>query len=380
MSLLLRWLNLSQVPGLGARRMRDLIPYLHDPLGYAQARCLSGNGARSAMLEAAWTARAPISPEVERILTWAEGTDRHILPLWDERYPPLLKEIPDPPAVLHVLGDTNVLRQPQLAMVGTRKPSPGARQGAEVFARAAVERGLTVTSGLALGVDGLAHAAALDARGRTIAVLGGGVSCLYPRQHAGLAERILAGQGAVISEMPPDTPATARLFPRRNRIISGLSLATLVVEAGEKSGSLITARLAAEQGRDVCVLPGHWQSPQARGSNRLIKQGARPVDCPEDLDEDLAGWLSLWQSLHPESPAGIHPAETREHRSDGGDPECAPEPALRAVLEAIGYTPTPLDVLVQRSGRPAECLAADILRLELEGWVASVPGGVVRAR
>jgi len=234
---------------------------------------------------------------------------RHILTLHDPAYPALLKEIADPPPLLFVRGDPAVLSRPQLGIVGSRNPTPGGRSLAEDFARSLSRCGLVVTSGMALGIDAAGHRGALRGGGTTLAVAGTGPDRIYPARHRDLA-RAIVEQGAIISEFAPGTPALPSNFPRRNRIISGLSLGVLVVEAACRSGSLITARLAAEQGREVFALPGSIHNPLARGCHHLIRQGAKLVEDIEDIVEELGPLAAVISHRSGDGEAGDKPAET----------------------------------------------------------------------
>jgi len=222
----------------------------------------------------------------EAELAWLSETGHHLVTWADTDYPPLLREIPAPPVVLYVIGDRQSLSHPQFAIVGSRNPTPMGRENAQAFAKTLAGAGLTITSGLALGIDGAAHRGALDAGGKTIAVVGTGLDRVYPARHRDLAYAVVQ-QGALVSEFPLGTPPKSENFPVRNRIISGLSLGTLVVEAAVQSGSLITARLATEQGREVFAIPGSIHSPQARGCHALIRQGAKLVETAQDILEEL---------------------------------------------------------------------------------------------
>jgi DNA processing protein len=230
----------------------------------------------------------------ETELAWLSETGHHLVTWADTDYPPLLREIPAPPVVLYVIGDRQSLSHPQFAIVGSRNPTPMGRENAHAFAKTLAGAGLTITSGLALGIDGAAHRGALDAGGKTIAVVGTGLDRVYPARHRDLAHAVVQ-QGALVSEFPLGTPPKSENFPVRNRIISGLSLGTLVVEAAVQSGSLITARLATEQGREVFAIPGSIHSPQARGCHALIRQGAKLVETAQDILEEL-GPLSRFVS------------------------------------------------------------------------------------
>ncbi len=297
---------------------------------------------------------------VEKDLLWAEKSGCHILSLADSLYPSLLKEIPDPPPLLFVRGHPEVLSLPQLAIVGSRNPSAGGRQIAQEYARQLAQTGLTITSGLALGIDSASHEGALQ-EGFTVAVAGTGPDRIYPARHRELAHRIVE-QGAIISEFPLGTPPLAGNFPRRNRIISGLSLGTLVVEAALKSGSLISARLASEQGREVFAIPGSIHNPLSRGCHALIRQGAKLVENITDILEELGPLASLAlegiaQELKAADQVNADSANTQ-------DP----------VIEKMGFEPISIDVLVERCGLTPEKVSSMLLSLELQGRVTSTGG------
>lgn len=307
---------------------------------------------------------------VDKALNWARQPQHHIIPLFSPDYPPLLASCADPPPQLFVRGNAALLQLPQLAMVGSRKPTADGRKLARRFARELVARGYQVTSGLALGIDAESHEGALERQGVTIAVLGSGLDRIYPPSHAGLATRI-AETGALVSEFPPDTEALTWHFPQRNRIISGLSHGVLVVEAAERSGSLITARLAAEQGREVFAIPGSINNPLARGCHKLIRQGAKLVEGVEDILVELPGLLG-WEQQRLEQHDPMHssaspvpPAELPLHASE--------------VLSHIAYDPVCVDNLARQTALPVPELLACLLQLELLGLVIARDGSYVLA-
>jgi DNA processing protein len=303
---------------------------------------------------------------VERDLRWVEQPACHLLLRNDPHYPILLGTLPDAPPLLFVRGQVERLSDWQLAVVGSRNPTPQGERNAYDFAQALSQSGLTLTSGLALGIDGAVHRGALAAGGHTLAVMGTGLDRVYPARHVELATLIVAQGGALVSEFLPNTPPRPAHFPQRNRIISGLSLGLLVVEASLESGSLITARLAAEQGREVFALPGSIHNPMARGCHALIRQGAKLVETLTDILEELpslaqaAARIPLPISRHqPETPSLEPPGDATE----------------AALLALLGADPLAFDHLVERSGHPPEVLSAALLMLELQGHVASLPGG-----
>jgi DNA processing protein len=267
------WLALARTPGLHAGQLGDWLAAGAAPTTLARESrpALAALGLGEPAIEAL---RRPDEPALDRDAQWLAGAQRSLIPWGSAAYPPLLASIPDPPLVLFVEGDPAVLGLPQLAVVGSRSPTPIGRDTAQQFAEHLARSGLAITSGLALGIDAASHRGALRASGRTIAVLGCGLDSIYPRENAPLAADIVASGGALVADLPTGTPPLKHHFPRRNRIISGLSVGTLVVEATLRSGSLITARLAAEQGREVFAIPGSIHSPLSHGCHRLIRQGA----------------------------------------------------------------------------------------------------------
>lgn len=338
--------------------------------GPAEALAAGASGWRRAGVPAAKLAlyerwQGGGEPEVDAAvaatLAWlVEAPNRHLVTAGHPAYPYLLKTIADPPPLLFVRGDPAFLAQPQVAIVGTRNPSRGGEQLAHDFAAELAGRGLVITSGLALGIDGAAHQGALSAKGVTIGVLGTGPDRLYPRAHLRLAEQMLDNAGLIISEYLPGTAPLAPNFPRRNRIISGLSMGVLVVEAALQSGSLITARLAAEQGREVWALPGSVHNPQTKGCHTLIREGAKLVEEAAHILEDIGPLLG---NLRPGSARATPP------------PAAAPSGPKAQVLEALAWECRSLDWLVDATGLPVAELGSLLLQLELDGLIAAVPGG-----
>jgi DNA processing protein len=311
--------------------------------------------------------RLPDRARIERDIAWLAEPDHHLITCADADFPPLLERIADAPAALFVSGDPISLWRPQLAIVGSRHASPGGIALARDFAATLARLGITITSGMADGIDGAAHAAALDAGGHSIAVLGTGVDLVYPRKHGRLAAR-LQQCGALVSEFPLQTPGAAEHFPRRNRIISGLSLGTLVVEAGLQSGSLITARLAAEQGREVFAIPGSVHNPMARGCHRLIREGARLVECIDDLIDELA---PLAGELADGLRARLAELQTLETTTPFSARSAVPlVPQGARLLAAMGFDAIDVDTLIERSGLTAAAISSMLTSLELEGRVA----------
>ncbi|WP_318377429.1 DNA-protecting protein DprA [Enterobacter sp.] len=304
--------------------------------------------------------------EVERSLAWLTAPDHHLLLATDAAYPPQLRAISDYPGALFVEGDIGVLKSQQLGVVGSRAHSWYGERWGRQFCEQLVRYGVTITSGLALGIDSIAHRAALNGKGNTVAVLGNGLHSVYPKRHRALADGILNAGGALVSEFPLSAAPWPGNFPRRNRIISGLSRGVLVVEAALKSGSLVTARCALDQGREVFALPGPLGNPGCEGPHSLIRQGAMLVTSPEEILESLQYELH-WVPDH--SDKLINSSEP--------DNAALPFPEL---LANVGDEVTPVDVVAERAGQPVPVIVAQLLELELAGWIAAVPGGYVRLR
>jgi DNA processing protein len=374
------WLRLAAVPGLGAERQRSLLA------AFGLPRHIFGAG-RSALAavvgrELADAVLAPAPDEhIERALAWAAEPGSHLLTLADEAYPRALLDIADPPLLLYVKGDPALLQRPAIALVGARSATAQGEANAAAFAQSLAEAGLVIVSGLALGVDAAAHRGALaaGAGGGTVAVIGTGIDRIYPARNAALAREI-AASGAIVSEFPLGTPPLPHNFPRRNRIIAGLVEGVLVVEAALNSGSLITARLATESGREVFAIPGSIHSPLARGCHRLIRDGAKLVETAEDVIEELRGRLG-WPAPAPEprgrrrqgGKAGASRADAaappRQRTVPGLDDEAA------RVLQIISHDPVDIDTLAGRCGLTVDALYAILLPLELDGHLARLPGG-----
>jgi len=349
------WLRLTLIPGIGGERQRRLLKAFGLP-GHVFA---AGYGALSPLLGDK-LARAvrdlDLSDAIDAALAWQAVDENHILTLADARYPQALLDTADPPTLLYVKGDPAVLARPALAIVGSRQGTAQGLENATAFAHELARGGLAIVSGLALGIDAAAHTGALAAGGQTVAVIGTGADRMYPASNKALAQRIIAS-GAIVSEFPLGTPAAAHNFPRRNRIISGLSRGVLVVEAAPGSGSLITARMANEQGREVFAIPGSIHSPQSKGCHQLIREGAKLVETAQDILEE--------QAFAPVSPP------------PGGDSAITPtaDETADPLLTAMGFDPVSIDTLVQRSGLTADSLYAMLLDMELEGRVSRLPGG-----
>ncbi|GLQ52463.1 DNA-processing protein DprA [Dyella flava] len=364
------WLTVLRTPGLGPMGLRERLCAAEGRIGQVLAQ-LHRHASSLDSDAQAWL-RQPDEARLAADLDWLAQPGHRLLCCTDADFPPQLEGIPQPPAALFVSGDASLLLRPQLAIVGARSASAAGKSTARAFARQLAQAGFVVTSGLADGIDGAAHEAALEAGQPTIAVIGTGPDLVYPRKHRALSAQVET-HGALVSEFLPGMTARADHFPRRNRIIAGLSLGTLVVEAGLQSGSLITARLAAEQGREVFAIPGSIHNPLARGCHRLIRDGARLVESAPEMIEALvpavqALGAELAQRLErlPVANAGHDRPAMGGWRDD---------PEYRRLLEVLGYDPAPLDELVERTGQSAAVLSSMLLMLELEGCVEGLPGG-----
>lgn len=345
------WVALSQIHGLGGQRLCQLLRSLGDPSAIYAASFKE----LSTIVDAEMARRIAEGPDEDALaptLAWLQQPGNHLLTLADSRYPQTLLQIADPPPLLYAKGDPALLARPGIAIVGSRNASAQGAKNAMEFAEALSQHGLCIISGMALGIDGAAHQGALKGAGGTIAVVGTGLDIVYPARHRKLAHEI-AEHGLIISEFALGTPSRAQNFPRRNRIISGLALGCLVVEANVRSGSLITARLAAEQGREVFAIPGSIHSPLSKGCHLLIKQGAKLVDDMQDIVDELG-------------LTDVRPIAPRKMRVDED---------AEPLLQCMGYDPVSTESLLERSGLTSDRLSAMLLVLELENKIASLPGG-----
>ena len=349
------WVRLVEAPGIGRESARKLLAEFGSPqavfdASLAARREIVGQAAAAALTAPSDALQALVTSSMDW-LTAAAPQARAVIALGDPRYPQALLETADPPLLLYVQGRAELLQEPSVAIVGSRNPTPQGTDNARAFAAHLGHAGLTIVSGLALGIDAAAHEGGLSAPGSTVAVVGTGLDRVYPKRHLKLAHRI-AEAGAIVSEFSLGTPPLAQHFPMRNRVIAGLARGTLVVEAALQSGSLITARLASEAGRDVFAIPGSIHSPQSRGCHALIKQGAKLVETAQDILEELS------------LPVGT--------RAAGGAPRA--DPATDPLLAALGFDPITLDGLSVRTGLPAAELSVRLLDLELDGRVARLAG------
>lgn len=360
---LLRLLH-SGAPASALRRLLET----HGDAGAAVAAGARDWASHGLGAEACAAIRAPDGAALARSLRWLEAAGHHLLGWRDEAYPALLRRVAAPPAMLFVAGDPGLLWRPAVAVVGSRAATAGGRANAAQFAAALAQTGLCVASGLAAGIDAAAHAATLEVGGATVAVLGTGPDIAYPARNRALMARVEA-VGALVSEHPPGTPPLRTHFPSRNRILVGLALGTLVVEAALQSGALISARLAAEAGREVFVLPGSIHNPMARGCHRLLREGAALVETPGEVVEALAPLaLELARALRgtlaaASSAIAVEPA-----------PAAAEAVGDKRLWQALGHDPTSMDELVERSGLTAAAVSSMLLAWELEGRVAAEHG------
>ncbi len=353
------WLALLRTPGIGSKTYLDILDCYHpDQLFNQSHNNLTALGLKAKSIE---FIQSPNWDLIENDLLWLEQTDNEVITILDPFYPPQLKQINSPPPLLFVRGDKSLLSQPQISIVGSRNPSSVGKQTAVDFAQTLAQHGYTITSGLALGIDAASHHGALKANGYTIAVAGTGLDRVYPARNKDLAMKI-ANSGALISEFPPGTAAKANHFPRRNRIISGLCIGLLVVEAAKQSGSLITARMALEDNREVFAIPGSIHNPLARGCNALIKEGAKLVENTQDIFDELG--------VYNQQPASI----SIENSQSTLDLE------QKNLLNLIQFSPTSVDWLVQESAYSVEIISSMLLLLELQGCIASAPGGYIRLK
>jgi len=364
------WIRLAETPGVGLETARKLLTVFGLPENlYAASPAALRAALHDLVPERIISALlAPISAETQnliaRTLDWAAQPGNRVFTLADTEYPPLLLDIPDPPLMLYVKGSFELLPGLSVAVVGSGNATAQGVKNAKQFALALSRAGLHTVSGLALGIDAAAHRGSLQGNaesidsGSTIAVIGTGIDIVYPARNRELAHRIAAA-GCIVSEYALGTPAIAANFPRRNRIISGLARGTLVVEAAAQSGSLITARMASEQGREVFAIPGSIHSPLAKGCHQLIRQGAKLVESAHDILEELTPYLGA--------------AKARPDATESARPESA-----SGLLAALGFDPVDADTLAERSGLDAATLGAELLSLELEGSIEVLPGGLYR--
>ena len=346
------WIGLSAIHGLGNQGFCQLLKAFGNPdqIYSATPKQLQAIVSRDIAKQ---ISSGPDTAVVDPALAWLGHENNHLVTLADTAYPHVLLEIPDPPPLLYAKGNLDLLHSRCVAIVGSRNATPQGVKNAEDFAAALSQHGFCIVSGMALGIDGAAHRGALKGTGATIAVVGTGLDIVYPARHRELAHQIVE-RGLMISEFGLGTPSRAQNFPRRNRIISGLSSGCLVIEANVQSGSLITARLAAEQGREVFAIPGSIHSPLSKGCHQLIKQGAKLVDSIHDIVDELGGANSISSTLADNAAIADEP---------------------NPILDRMGYDPVTAELLIERTGLTSDTLSAMLLMLELENKIASLPGG-----
>ncbi len=362
------WLMLAKTPGVGTKTYSQLLAQFGSPdaVFSASADDLAASGLKPKSLS---FLKKPDWSLVDVDLKWAEQDRAHIITLDDARYPKLLREIADPPPVLYVYGQLSALSVNPFAIIGSRNPSRTGTETAFAFAEHLSQMGFSIVSGLALGIDVASHQGALAADGATIAVTGTGLDRVYPAKHKDIAHQITE-KGALVSEFPPGTAPTPGNFPRRNRIISGLSYGVLVIEAAIKSGSLITARLAVEQGREVFAVPGSIHHTHAKGCNALIREGAKLVETAQHVLEELQGIGSVMLDNLTHDICGIN-----ESQLDNVDQTQELDEDYVKVLDGVGFEPTDVDMVITRSGLTADAVCSMLLILELRGYIVSAAGG-----
>ncbi|MBN4075074.1 MAG: DNA-protecting protein DprA [SAR86 cluster bacterium] len=355
------WLSLCLTPDISNKSIRFLLQHFNNNVEQIIHPRRHEKNKEICSLVAqcrAHKAKPETNKKIQQALLWQQEKQQHIITLHSDTYPPLLKEIPDPPLLLYVIGSLQALTLPQIAMVGSRKASPGGRAMAKRLAGDLATGGYSVCSGMALGIDSESHMGALEKQGVSVAVLGSGIDQIYPRSNLNLAEQ-LAVKGALVSEFPLGTPPKPWHFPQRNRIISGLSQGVVVVEAALKSGSLITARYALEQGREVFAVPGSPHNPQAKGCHHLLKNGAKLVESAADIVEELGAFIDL----------GHEQLLSKANKTKGLNK------VAQTLLQHIDYEVTNIELLIHQTGINAELIGSLLIELELEGLISSRQGG-----
>jgi len=386
------WLTLRHIPGLGnvsARQLLDAFPRIehifsasHDQLRKAglnatQIRALASVDEPSSGTAPGADTQVDIQADIQAEIDWSQQPAHHIVTIQDPLYPQAMRDLADAPILLYVRGDPDYLSRPQLAMVGSRNPTAAGRATAREFAMHLSQTGITITSGLAAGIDGAAHQGALQGIAGTIAVVAHGLDIIYPASHQQLARQITES-GAIISEMPLGTKPLPGLFPRRNRLISAMSLGTLVVEAAKNSGSLITARYAMEQNREVFAIPGSIHNPMARGCHQLIRNGAKLVETADDILEEISALLPSAKENSSQNKAETATEHGNDERDGGHERPLALDPDHQKLLKCLAYEPASIDELVDRSGFRAAEVASMLLILELQGTIVCQDGRYTR--
>ena len=362
------WLHLLNAPGLGFARISQLLGHFGSANQIVSQMSFPAefNIPSKAIKHLINTSKDDIHQE----LLWLDKENNHLLTIDDPLYPPQLRQISDPPLALFVKGNAQSLLLPQLAVVGSRSASQGGLKNAHAFCRDLAKTGLVITSGLAAGIDTQAHQGAIDAKGQTIAVMGTGINSIYPKSNQTLA-KVIASQGAVVSEFPLNTPPHAYNFPRRNRIIAGLSLGTLVIEAASKSGTLITARLSVENNRPVMAIPGSIHNPMSKGCHQLIKQGAKLVESAQDIMEELNPSIEM---LTDQLQASLNQLSDSSLEINKETPNISISETQKLILNQLDFNPTSFDAIVNQSELTSAEVASDLLIMELSGLVEKLPG------
>ncbi len=356
------WLRLALANGVGPVSAGGLLRRFNSPKSILSSSKQELIDAGLNQNQAQSLLGGDIDARIERTLDWAGEENHHIIALSSSEYPKRLRELHDAPIVLYAIGDKEVLSTAQLAIIGSRKPTPSSARTAHEFAKSIAQRGVSITSGLALGIDAEAHRGCLQADGLTIAVAATGLDRIYPAKHRNLALEIIK-KGAMVSEFPLGTTPQAAYFPRRNRIISGLSIGVLVVEAAVHSGSLTTARHAIEQGREVMAMPGSIHNPLARGCHRLIRQGAKLVETVDDILEELAGQIGEFTIL-----------ETNRTECEAATENTLQDPQYAKLFSCLDFSPQGIDTLIECSGLAANEVASMLLILQLKGLIEALDG------
>lgn len=356
------WLSLSLTPNISNKNIRLLLRQIGNAAPVFQNEAIQGLKEKDFFMLAKHCRMHRFKPEIikkiRQALDWQQDNQHHIITLHDKRYPALLKEIPDPPILLYVAGSLEALSLPQIAIVGSRKASPGGKAMARRLAGELVGGGYSVCSGMALGIDTESHMGALEKQGTSVAVLGSGIDQVYPRANKRLAEQLVE-KGALISEFALGAPPLPRYFPQRNRIISGLSQGVVVVEAALQSGSLLTAHHALEQGREVFAVPGSPHNVQAKGCHYLLKNGAKLVECAADIVEELGAFVGLEQQQLLNKTKKTKPLNK----------------SAQCLLQHVDYDVTTVETLIHQTGLSAECIGGLLIELELEGLIIPNKGG-----
>lgn len=362
------WLHLLNAPGLGNARITQLINHFKDAATVLEQQHFPKH--LNIPQQSIQYLRTVNDDNIKQELEWLSKANNHLLTIDDDLYPPQLKQIDDHPVALFVKGNLEALLLPQLAVVGSRNASQTGLNNAHAFCYDLAKKGIVITSGLAAGVDTQAHQGALDASSQTIAVMGTGINTIYPKTNQALA-KIIATQGAVISELPFNTPPHAHNFPRRNRIIAGLALGTLVIEAASKSGTLITARLAIENNRPVMAIPGSIHNPMVKGCHQLIKQGAKLVESAQDIMEELAPSIDM---LSDQLRSSLSKISEEKLENNDNTPNIELSSTQQEILSHLDFNPTSFDAIVNLSGLASAEVASSLLIMELSGMVEKLPG------